>query len=120
MSTLMPRRYSTAESPEPEVAPGLVWAQPKGKPRPGFGAVYVIPGSQSPQFPDEAPWSAQWIDEFDEPDENGELAGIENFEGSRNEVLAWARSQPARTRLMPTEADPVWVPLPEDDADVGP
>lgn len=79
-----------------------------------------MPALPTLRLPEDALWSAQWIDEFPEPDEHGEMAGIENFEGSRAEVLAWARSRPARVRMMPVEADPIWVPLPDDDADVRP
>lgn len=113
MDRSVPRRYGSPGIPE-EPAPGVVWAQPAGTPRPGFGIVYVLP----PRSTADTSWTAQWVDEFAEPDEHGELAGIEIFDGSRAEVLAWARSRPAQRRLMPVEADPTWVPLPDDDADV--
>lgn len=119
MGRSVPRRYPAPRGPRVP-ASGVGWANPEGKPRPGFGIVYVMPGSPSPRLPEDLLWSAEWIDEFTEPDEHGEMAGIETFSGGRAEVLAWARSRPAQERMIPIEADPIWVPLPDDDADVRP
>lgn len=82
--------------------------------------IYVLPPSPPGQPPDDEGWVARWVDEYGEPGEHGEVVGIETFEGSRAEVLAWARAQPAKARVMPVESDPGWVPLPDDDADVVP
>jgi hypothetical protein len=59
---------------------------------------------------------ATWIDDYGGPNDRGEIAGVTDFEGTRADVLAWARAQPAAYRLMPGEAG--WIALPDDDKDV--
>jgi hypothetical protein len=61
-------------------------------------------------------WSATWEDPYDEPNENGEVAGVETVEGNRDDVLAWVRSRPAAGFLMPGARG--WLPLPERDEDI--
>ncbi len=90
--------------------------QPIGKPRPGMGTVYVtVLGTDGRKAPSLI-WEATWIDEFEEPNEHQEAAGVERFEGDRAEVLAWVRAQPAAQRLMPDGQG--WVPLPDRDEEV--
>jgi hypothetical protein len=81
--------------------------------------VYVLPGSPPGQLPRGDGWAATWIDEYDEAGEHRERVGTATFEGTRADVLAWARVQPAQARVMPIEAYPGWAPLPDDDAEVG-
>jgi hypothetical protein len=52
-------------------------------------------------------------DGFGEPNTNGEVAGIDSVEGSRDEVLAWVRPRAAAERVMPGGEG--WVPIPHDD-----
>lgn len=93
---------------------------PEGRPRPGFGVIYVLAGSPPGQLPRDDGWVARWVDEYGNPGVHGEVVGIDTVEGSRAAVLAWARAQPAEARLMPVETAEGWVPLPDDDADVVP
>jgi len=86
-----------------------------GVPRPGRGIVYVRTDGGTPRYPD-VTWVASWIDEFEQPNPDGEIAGIEDFHGTRDEVLAWARSRPAAQRLIPSGDG--WIPLPDNDNEV--
>ena len=47
-------------------------------------------------------WSADWQDEFPEPDENGARYGAAAFEGdgSYEAAEAWARAQPVPERFV--------------------
>jgi hypothetical protein len=111
------RRYADYLAEEARAAP-IPLPVPEGRPRPGHGTVFVLPGSPPGQPARADAWEARWIDEYDEPGVHGQLAGTESFEGTRAEVLAWARARPARVRVMPVEVDPYWVPLPDDDGNV--
>ncbi len=86
-----------------------------GKPRPGHGTVYVRTRGGTPRYPDVS-WEASWVDDFGQPNERGEIAGVEDFEGTQAEVLAWARNQPAAHRLVPGKNG--WIPLPDNDSDI--
>ncbi|SCL19048.1 hypothetical protein GA0074694_2554 [Micromonospora inyonensis] len=87
-----------------------------GTPRPGHGTIYVhLSGAGERER--HTVWAATWEDPFDQPGENGEVAGIATREGSREEVLAWVRSQPAVTLLL-AHPDEGWIPLPANDDDV--
>jgi hypothetical protein len=113
------RRYADYLPPEERARP-IPAPVPDGRPRPGHGTIFVLPGS-SPGRPARTDgWAARWVDEYEEPGEHGEAVGTETFEGTRAEVLAWARAKPAQTRLMPVEAEQGWTPLPDADADVVP
>lgn len=84
-------------------------------PRDGFGTVYVQLG-RNISF--DLAWVATWLDPFPEQGDEPQVVGMETFEGSRDAVLAWARSRPAERVLVPTADDPYWIPLPERDEDV--
>ncbi|ASW55093.1 hypothetical protein CIK06_14240 [Plantactinospora sp. KBS50] len=58
---------------------------------------------------------ASWIDDYGQSGDRDEVAGIENFEGTRAEVLAWARTRPAARSVIPGGTG--WMPLPDDDND---
>jgi hypothetical protein len=92
-------------------APGK--PQRVGAPRPGHGTVYVRREGGTPRYP-EITWAASWIDEYDRPNENGEVYGAEEYEGAgtRADVLSWARSRPAASRLIGENG---WKPLPDND-----
>ncbi|TWH69515.1 hypothetical protein JD77_04525 [Micromonospora olivasterospora] len=86
-------------------APELTEAAPEqriGTPRPGHGTIYVYLSGTGERVR-RTVWTATWEDPFDPPGEDGEVAGIETREGTRQEILSWVRSQPAATLLL---ADP--------------
>ncbi|RNH93508.1 hypothetical protein EEZ25_33235 [Micromonospora aurantiaca] len=58
-------------------------------------------------------WVATWIDEI-----TGHTTGIDQLEGTRETVLAWARSRPAAAHLITAAHGSGWVPLPDSDDDV--
>jgi hypothetical protein len=95
--------------------PGNPWpppepAVPLGNPRPGHGTVYVIEVS-------DGLWSGVWDDGYppDLIEDGGPIAGGEDFEGTEEEVLRWARSRPAaQFQIFAPEAND-YVPLPRDE-----
>lgn len=89
--------------------------QRHGSPRPGHGTVYVKAEGGAPPYP-AITYAASWIDQYDRPNERDESFGAEDFDGTRAEVLAWARSRPAAQHLLAGEHE--WEPLPDDDNDV--
>ena len=91
-------------------------AQRFGTPRPGHGTIYVRLSGAGERVR-RTVWSAVWVDPLDPPGEGGEVAGIATREGSRDEVLAWVRSQPAATLLL-EHPDEGWVPMPDTDDEV--
>lgn len=98
--------------------PDLVNAAPAqrlGMPRPGHGTVYIHTEGGTPRYPD-ITYAAEWIDDYGLPNANGEVAGLSRFDATRQQVLDWARMQPAAERLIPRGDG--WIPLPTDDTDV--
>jgi hypothetical protein len=107
----MPRRYLRDENRKvPGNAPQKV-----GVPRVGHGTVYLNVGRD--EF-GEYIWTGVWIDEFDEPDADGALFGSKKVAGSRDEVIAWVRSQPAASHVVLNPRAREWSPLPENNTDV--
>jgi hypothetical protein len=94
--------------------PGNPWlpsgpAAPVGKPRPRHGTVTVNDHDDT--------WMGVWDDgaSAEEIEEGGPVARIEDFEGSREEVLRWARSRPAAEFFIFSRAANDYVPLPRDE-----
>jgi hypothetical protein len=86
-----PRRYAPGRAAD-ESRPGTRI----GRPRPGHGTVYV-------RRLTDAIWWGSWQDDFPVPDAEGRVAGVADIEGSKEDVLRWARSRPAARFL---EFDP--------------
>ncbi|GAB3279389.1 hypothetical protein GCM10027589_05920 [Actinocorallia lasiicapitis] len=68
--------------------------QPIGTPRPGHGTIYYNTTDRAKLI-----WHATWLDEFPEPDPTGAIYGVTSFEGTRDEVLTWIKTQPAARRI---------------------
>src|SRR5437016_12844195 len=64
-------------------------AQRFGKPRPGHGQVYISADRHGK-------WSATWLDDYPTPDPQGATSGTSEVEGEYDDVIAWARPQPAQ------------------------
>jgi hypothetical protein len=75
MSEPIRRRYADYLAEEARAAP-IPLAVPEGRPRPGHGTVFILPGSPPGQPARADGWEARWIDEYDEPGVHGELAGL--------------------------------------------
>ncbi len=88
-----------------EIAPEQLFAEPRS----GYGTVYVHKGRDLHR---RVVWFATWVDEI-----TADTAGIDQVEGTRETVLAWARSRPAAAHLMSAADGPGWVPLPDADDD---
>jgi len=59
-------------------------------------------------------WVAHWVDVFPEPDGRGEDVGTASIEGTRGEVLAWAKAQPPQVHLVFAPGKPgEWTPIAE-------
>lgn len=86
-----------------------------GTPRPGHGTVYIHTEGGTPRRP-AITYVAEWVDDYGQPNEDGQIAGAARFDGTRQQVLDWARSQPAAQRLIPS--GDTWLPLPTNDTDV--
>ncbi|MGX4655240.1 hypothetical protein ACWCHM_16215 [Micromonospora sp. SCSIO 07396] len=99
--------YLPEEMRDSKIAPQQVMSAP----RPGFGTVYIHKGRDLHR---RIVWAAKWVDEM--PD--GQSAGVEEFEGTRDEVLRWARSRPAALIVVPVEREPYWIPAPENDDEI--
>ncbi|MGC4744675.1 hypothetical protein ACLQ28_03265 [Micromonospora sp. DT201] len=99
--------YLPAEVRDHEITP----EQETPTPRPGHGTIYIY---KSRDMQRQIVWSAKWVDEL--PD--GQMAGVESIEGSRDDVLRWARSRPAAERVIPSEQEPYWTPAPDNDDDI--
>ncbi|WP_428964592.1 hypothetical protein [Micromonospora fluostatini] len=99
--------YLPAEMRNSEIAPQQVMPAP----RPGFGTVYIHKGRNLDR---RIVWAAKWIDELP----GGQSAGVEEIEGTRDEVLRWARSRPAAALVVPVEREPYWVPAPDNDDEI--
>ena len=102
------------------VLSGPARAAPPGSPRPGHGAVYASCDRHGA-------WSANWQDDFPEPDANGARYGSADFagDGGYEAAEAWARAQPALHRFVaypacalpgtPAELRLAYQPLPPED-----
>ncbi|RBJ10484.1 hypothetical protein DRA43_02395 [Micromonospora provocatoris] len=106
-----PRRCEHASYLAPElrdlgIAPEQLLAGPCSR----YGTVYLHKGRDLHR---RVVWVAAWVDEI-----NGHTAGIDRIEGTRETVLAWARSRPAAAHLMPAADGPGWVPLPDTDDEI--
>ncbi|GAA0396980.1 MULTISPECIES: hypothetical protein [Micromonospora] len=99
--------YLPADMRDEEIAPEQVTPSP----RPGHGTVYLHKGRSLER---RIVWAAKWVD----PLPGGHTAGIEEIEGTRDEVLRWARSRPAAALVIPTEQEPYWVPAPDNDDEI--
>ncbi|MEV0271143.1 hypothetical protein AB0H43_20375 [Hamadaea sp. NPDC050747] len=109
MSSSPPRRDYAPELTNPGVPQRL------GRPRPGHGTVYFHTEGGTPRYPD-ITYVAEWVDDYGQPNADGEVAGVVRFDGTRQQVLDWARAQPAAERLIP--GGDGWIALPADDTDV--
>ncbi|MER6589468.1 MULTISPECIES: hypothetical protein [Micromonospora] len=109
MDTPRRREHASCLPPElrdQEIAPEQMFAEPCS----GYGTVYVHKGRDLHR---RIVWFATWVDEI-----TADTAGIDQVEGTRETVLAWARSRPAAAHLMPAAGGPGWVPLPDTDDDI--
>ncbi|WP_328343659.1 hypothetical protein [Micromonospora sp. NBC_00421] len=107
-----PRRRTNAyylppEIRDEEIAPAQVITDP----RPGHGTVYIHKGRNLER---EIVWAATWVDEMP----GGQTAGVAGIEGTRDEVLRWARSRPAAALVVPVEREPYWIPAPDNDDEI--
>jgi hypothetical protein len=98
--------YLPPEVRDQDIAPEQLFTQP----RPGHGTVYVHKGRDLNR---RVVWAAVWVDEL-----FGNAAGIDQIEGTRETVLAWARSRPAAAHLIPAADEPGWAPMPDADDDI--
>jgi hypothetical protein len=88
-------------------------AEPLGEPRPGHGTLYVNPASK---IATDTEWHASWQDDYPKSQidaHGGATAGVERVSGSEEDVLRWARSKPAKKRLIMQGGK--WIPLPLDE-----
>lgn len=110
----MPRRYLPPERQLAETGP----EQRFGTPRPGHGTIN-LGKTRSGDGDGPTIWEATWWDEWPEPDADGATSGSVTFSGSREEVLTWARAQPAARRVIPPAPNTVEDELlPDRDDDV--
>ncbi|MGP4022983.1 hypothetical protein [Actinomadura sp. 3N407] len=79
-------------------------AVPVGKPTPGHGTVFV-------QKYIDGTWAASWQEHYPAPRQDGAVAGVEDYQGTEKEVLAWARSRPAARFLIFSPQDDDYIPL---------
>lgn len=91
--------------------PGKPWpppvdAAPVGTPRPGHGTVTVNDLDDT--------WMAVWDDSSspEQTEDGAPRVRIEDFEGSKEEVLRWARSRPAAEFLIFSRTANHYVSLP--------
>jgi hypothetical protein len=93
--------------------PGDPWlptgpAVPPGNPRPGHGTVCVNDVDDH--------WMGVWDDPTEQQtEEGGPIVRIEDFEGSKEEVLQWARSRPAAKFFIFSPSANDYVPLSRDE-----
>jgi len=92
--------------------PGRPWpppepAVPPGKPRPGHGTVTVTDH--------DGEWMGVWNDSTERIAEADPIVRIEDFEGSKEEVLQWARSRPAVESFIFSRPANDYVPLSRDE-----
>ena len=77
-----------------------------GSPRPGHGRVFVLCDRHGE-------WSASWQDDYpDDEVRDGEPdAGVEDFEGTEDEVIRWARTRPAEEFFIFSDEANAYLPL---------
>jgi hypothetical protein len=82
-----------------------------GSPRPGHGRVFVNCNRLGE-------WSASWQDDYpDDEVRDGEPdAGVEDFEGTQDEVIRWARTRPAEKFFIFSDEANAYLPLEPADA----
>jgi hypothetical protein len=82
-----------------------------GSPRPGHGRVFVNCNRLGE-------WSASWQDDYpDDEVRDGEPdAGVEDFEGTQDEVIRWARTRPAEKFFIFSDEADAYLPLEPADA----
>ena len=82
-----------------------------GSPRPGHGRVFVNCIGQGE-------WWASWQDDYPEDEvRDGEPdAGVEDFEGTEEEVIRWARTRPAEKFFIFSDEANAYLPLEPADA----
>jgi len=82
-----------------------------GSPRPGHGRVFVNCTRQGE-------WWASWQDDYpDDEVRDGEPdAGVEDFEGTQDEVIRWARTRPAEKFFIFSDEAHAYLPLEPADA----
>ncbi|WP_143118647.1 hypothetical protein [Actinomadura madurae] len=95
------RDYHSDRNGARDAAPRAV---PTGKPTPGYGTVFV-------QRYSDGTWVASWQEHYPAPRRDGAVAGVEDYEGTEKEVLAWARSRPAARFLIFSPHDDDYIPL---------
>ncbi|MFI7075346.1 hypothetical protein [Micromonospora sediminicola] len=105
-----PRRHEPSnlapELRDQEIAPERLVAEPCS----GYGTVYLHKGRDVHR---RVVWVAVWVDEI-----TGHTASIDRIEGTRDTVLAWARSRPAAAHLITALDGSGWVPLPDTDDEI--
>jgi hypothetical protein len=97
MENQPPRRAYAAPGTEPTDAVAF------GKPRVGHGTVYVNQLS-------DGTWVGSWQDDI----EHGQV-GIEDTEGSREAVVAWAPACPAERHVIFSASDDDYIDLAAED-----
>jgi hypothetical protein len=77
-----------------------------GSPRPGHGRVFVNCIRQGE-------WWASWQDDYpyDEIRDGEPDAGVEDFEGTEDEVISWARTRPAEKFFIFSDEANAYLPL---------
>jgi hypothetical protein len=82
-----------------------------GSPQPGHGRVFVNCNRQGE-------WQASWQDDYPEDEvRDGEPgAGVEDFEGTEDEVTRWARTRPAEEFFIFSDEANAYLPLEPADA----
>ena len=77
-----------------------------GSPRPGHGRVFVVRDRRGE-------WWASWQDNYpdDEVGDGEPDAGVEDFEGTEEEVIRWARSRPAEEFFIFSPEAGDYIPL---------
>jgi hypothetical protein len=82
-----------------------------GSPRPGHGRVFVLCDRHGE-------WSASWQDDYpdDEVGDGEPDAGVEDFEGTQDEVIRWARTRPAEKFFIFSDEAHAYLPLAPADA----
>jgi len=82
-----------------------------GSPRPGHGRVFVLCDRHGE-------WSASWQDDYpeDEVRDAEPAAGVEDFEGTEEEVIRWARTRPAEEFFIFSPEAGNYIPLEPADA----
>jgi hypothetical protein len=65
---------------------------------------------------DDGTWMGVWDDQTEQTEEGGPIVRGEDFEGTKEKVLQWARSRPAAKFFIFSRTANDYVPLPLDEA----